>query len=67
MTKLQYSGNLTTSRRVQIEEQAFRHAEQIVGWFSYCNSNFHVRKEIETTETRRRNKLDSSVNRPSGL
>ena len=43
MTKLQYSGNLTTSRRVQIEEQAFRdiwqHAEEIVGWFSYRGSN----------------------------
>ena len=43
MTKLQYSGKLTTSRRVQIEEQAFRniwqHAEEIVGWFSYRDSN----------------------------
>ena len=43
MTKLQYSGKLTTSRRVQIEEQAFRdiwqHAEDIVGWFSYRDSN----------------------------
>jgi len=43
MTKLQYSGKLTTSRRVQIEEQAFRdiwqHAEDVVGWFSYRDSN----------------------------
>ena len=43
MTKLQYSGKLSTSRRVQIEEQAFRdiwqHAEDIVGWFSYRDPN----------------------------
>ena len=43
MTKLHYSENFTTSRRVQIEEQAFRdiwqHAEEIVGWFSYRDSN----------------------------
>jgi hypothetical protein len=43
MTKCQYSGDITTSRRVQIEEQAFRdiwqHAEDIVYWFSYRNSN----------------------------
>ena len=43
ITKRQYSGDITTSRRVQIEEQAFRdiwqHAEDIVSWFSYRDSN----------------------------
>merc|ERR1711971_193449 len=56
-SKLQNSGKLTTSRQVQIAEQAFRdiwqHAEEIVGWFSYRNSigkpsaNFMFEKKLK--------------------
>ena len=42
MTRRHFPRNITKSRRVQIEEQAYRqiwqHAEEIVYWFSYRDS-----------------------------